>query len=199
MPERRSYIKPPGSRGQTRPMAFGQGHSRSTSSSTEDSVPIGYDGQRDRTRSGPPQQAPRSSMPPRTAPQQQQQQQQYATDKYQPQQGNYGGRPPYPGQSYLQTDSAPPTESESSLNFAQHRPNYPPGFYSYEDQPRPSMQQGRGPGVLQKNNRKFADAYEQDQEPGYGAGGHHGGSSGAARKVMDFFRRRGKARAAGDR
>jgi hypothetical protein len=41
--------------------------------------------------------------------------------------------------------------------------------------------QGRGPGVLQKNNRKFADVYEQDQ-PGYGAGGHHGGSSGAARR-----------------
>lgn len=198
MAERKSYAKPPGSRGQTRPMAFGQGQSRSTSYSTEDGVSAGFDGQRDRTRGGPPQQVPRSSMPPRSAPQPQRQQQ-YVTDKYPSQQGNFGGRPPYPGQSYLQTDSAPPTESDSSLNLAHHQPNYPPGFNSYDNQPRPSMQQGRGPGVLQKNNRKFADVYEQDQEPGYGAGGHHGGSSGAARKVMDFFRRRGKARAAADR
>ncbi|KKY19846.1 putative serine threonine protein kinase [Diplodia seriata] len=39
--------------------------------------------------------------------------------------------------------------------------------------------------VLQKN-RRFADAYEDNQK--------HAGSSGAARRVMDLFRRRGKAR-----
>ncbi|EOD52407.1 putative serine threonine protein kinase protein [Neofusicoccum parvum UCRNP2] len=39
--------------------------------------------------------------------------------------------------------------------------------------------------VLQKN-RRFADAYEDQQR--------HAGSSGAARRVMDLFRRRGKAR-----
>lgn len=39
--------------------------------------------------------------------------------------------------------------------------------------------------VLQKN-RRFADAYEDNQR--------HAGSSGAARRVMDLFRRRGKAR-----
>jgi protein-serine/threonine kinase len=52
---------------------------------------------------------------------------------------------------------------------------------------------GRGPNVLQKNNRKFADAYEYERDSS-----HHSGSSGAARKVMDFFRRRAKSRAGGD-
>ncbi|EED22213.1 serine/threonine protein kinase (Kin4), putative [Talaromyces stipitatus ATCC 10500] len=63
------------------------------------------------------------------------------------------------------------------------------------DRSRPSAQLPRTkPGVLQKNNRKFADAYEYERDHS-----HHSGSSGAARKVMDFFRRRGKARAGEDR
>lgn len=53
---------------------------------------------------------------------------------------------------------------------------------------------GRSGRVLQKNNRKFADAYEYERDLS-----HHSGSSGAARKVMDFFRRRGKARVGDDR
>merc|ERR1711939_1047554 len=47
---------------------------------------------------------------------------------------------------------------------------------------RPSMQQGRQRGVLVKNNRKFTDAYAHDQGPN-----HHGGRSGAVKKVQDFF------------
>ncbi|TQV96241.1 hypothetical protein V2A60_003329 [Cordyceps javanica] len=43
-------------------------------------------------------------------------------------------------------------------------------------------------GTLQKSNKRFTDAYEQDGFQG------HEGSSGAAKRVMDFFRRRGKAR-----
>lgn len=73
------------------------------------------------------------------------------------------------------------------------KPNYY-GDYNgaYDSLPRQSMQAGRrGPNVLQKNNRKFADAYEYES--------HHSGSSGAARKVMDFFRRRAKSRAGDDR
>ncbi|GAM35448.1 hypothetical protein TCE0_017f03792 [Talaromyces pinophilus] len=63
------------------------------------------------------------------------------------------------------------------------------------DRSRPSAQLTRPKqGVLQKNNRKFADAYEYERDHS-----HHSGSSGAARKVMDFFRRRGKARAGEDR
>ena len=101
-----------------------------------------------------------------------------------------------PGASFLGT----PTESEISLQPRQqrqsdHHPVYPPGFGDdlYEEPPRTSMQQprpARGPAVLQKTNRKFTDAYE-DQGPGEGG---HAGSSGAARRVMDFFRRRGRAR-----
>lgn len=50
---------------------------------------------------------------------------------------------------------------------------------------------GGGRGVLQKN-RRFVDAWDTDS---YTRGQHdHSGSSGPARKVMDFFRRRGKAR-----
>ncbi|KAK0664579.1 putative serine/threonine-protein kinase [Cercophora samala] len=47
-----------------------------------------------------------------------------------------------------------------------------------------------GRGVLQKNKR-FVDAWDSD---GNSRGHDHSGSSGPARKVMDFFRRRGKAR-----
>ncbi|OAA68808.1 Serine/threonine-protein kinase KIN4 [Cordyceps fumosorosea ARSEF 2679] len=43
-------------------------------------------------------------------------------------------------------------------------------------------------GTLQKSNKRFTDAYEQGGFQG------HEGSSGAAKRVMDFFRRRGKAR-----
>ncbi|KAG0158532.1 hypothetical protein PDIDSM_6047 [Penicillium digitatum] len=67
----------------------------------------------------------------------------------------------------------------------------------YENVPKQSMQVGRlgrGPGVLHKTHRKFADAYENERD-----GSHHSGSSGAARKVMDFFRRRAKSRIGDDR
>lgn len=45
-------------------------------------------------------------------------------------------------------------------------------------------------GMLQKN-KKFTDAWDGDE---YSRRHDHSGSSGPARKVMDFFRRRGKAR-----
>ena len=72
----------------------------------------------------------------------------------------------------------------ASQPITQMQPQYPEGF---TDSGRPSMQQGRqGRSVLTKQNRKFADGY--DQEPG-----HQGGTStGAVKKVQDFFRRRGK-------
>jgi protein-serine/threonine kinase len=80
----------------------------------------------------------------------------------------------------------------------QSKPNYYDDYNgTYDRLPRQSMQagrSGRGPNVLQKNNRKFADAYEYERD-----GSHHSGSSGAARKVMDFFRRRAKSRAGDER
>ncbi|KAF7592037.1 hypothetical protein BBP40_000760 [Aspergillus hancockii] len=83
--------------------------------------------------------------------------------------------------------------------YANHSsPNYYDEYNSpFDSAPQQSTQAGRparGASVLQKNHRKFADAYEYERDSS-----HHSGSSGAARKVMDFFRRRAKSRAADDR
>ncbi|KAJ5096665.1 hypothetical protein N7456_007386 [Penicillium angulare] len=88
-----------------------------------------------------------------------------------------------------------PDDQYSGNNYTYgSKPNYYDDYNStYDSLPRQSMQAGRpgrGPSVLQKNNRKFADAYEYERDLS-----HHSGSSGAARKVMDFFRRRAKSRA----
>ncbi|KAL4787484.1 hypothetical protein BJX76DRAFT_354196 [Aspergillus varians] len=80
--------------------------------------------------------------------------------------------------------------------------NSTPNYYdeyngAHDNGSRVSMQTGRPsnrPGVLQKNNRKFAEAYDYERDLS-----HHSGSSGAARKVMDFFRRRAKSRATDER
>ena len=200
--ERRPSIvhqQPPTSRGQPRPSttAYGRGQSRSDSFRKEESMPTGYDGydgQRERTRESSTQQAKRSNAPLRSAPQRQQS---YGSPQYNSQQDPYASLQAPAGQSYLLGESGTPTESEVSLGMSQHRGPYPPGFNEFDDEPRPSIQQnrsGRGAGVLQKDNRRFADAYEQGQ-----SGGHHAGSSGAAKRVMDFFRRRGKARAGDER
>ncbi|KAJ5161835.1 hypothetical protein N7492_007227, partial [Penicillium capsulatum] len=90
----------------------------------------------------------------------------------------------------------PDDQYSGSHRAYQSKPNYYDDDYhgTYDSFPRQSMQAGRpgrGPNVLQKNHRKFADAYEHES--------HHSGSSGAARKVMDFFRRRAKSRAGDDR
>ncbi|KAL1954004.1 hypothetical protein VTO42DRAFT_1859 [Malbranchea cinnamomea] len=66
--------------------------------------------------------------------------------------------------------------------------HYPQNNNSHQSMGRPDKH-----NILQKSHRKFADAYEYERSS------HHSGSSGAARKVMDFFRRRGKARAGEDR
>ncbi|KAL4809167.1 hypothetical protein BDV18DRAFT_76061 [Aspergillus unguis] len=81
-------------------------------------------------------------------------------------------------------------------HYANHStPNYYDEYNGVHDNgSHASVQAGRTvsrPGVLQKNHRKFADAYDYES--------HHSGSSGAARKVMDFFRRRAKSRAGDDR
>ncbi|OXV08674.1 hypothetical protein Egran_03563 [Elaphomyces granulatus] len=89
----------------------------------------------------------------------------------------------------------PQNDSHQQFND-QYAGTYPEELNATLDdrQPRQSMQSGRPPrgSVLQKNNRKFTDAYEYGDTS-------HSGSSGPARKVMDFFRRRGKARAGDDR
>lgn len=190
----------PPSRGQPRPhtAVTGPGQTRSNSYQRDDAASAPYDGQRERSRDTAAQQARRNVAQYRTAAQTNQSQS--GSPQYQSQQGSAGPPRRLLGQSYLLEQSGTPTDSEVSLGASQHRPVYPPGFDSYEDETQASTQQhNKSARVLQKNNRRFADAYEQDQEPGYGTGGHHAGSSGAAKRVMDFFRRRGKARAGDDR
>lgn len=188
----------PPSRGQSRPqtMAYSREQSRSNSYRNQQSTAMGYDGQHDDII----QQTGRNGLSSHGGPQTEQLQ--YSDSTFINREEPLSPLRPPQGQSYLLGESGTPTDSEVSLGFNQRRPIYPQGFNSYEDEPRPSMQQNRktpGAAVLTKSNRKFADAYEQDSELGHGGGGHHAGTSGAAKRVMDFFRRRGKARAGDDR
>ncbi|KAK8135959.1 kinase-like protein [Apiospora sp. TS-2023a] len=95
--------------------------------------------------------------------------------------------------SHMQQGAVLNSGSESSVDRPQRRtPNSAPyqGGYDSEstDQRRSASRGGRG--VLQKNKR-FVDSYDGEE---YGKPHDHAGSSGAAKRVMDFFRRRGKAR-----
>ncbi|CAG8246998.1 unnamed protein product [Penicillium salamii] len=108
----------------------------------------------------------------------------------------------HPNDSSFGIPSAEQVYQNSADQYSHHNQSYgsKPSYYddyNYDSAPRQSTQvsrPNRGPGVLQKNHRKFADAYEYERD-----GSHHSGSSGAARKVMDFFRRRAKSRAGDDR
>ncbi|KAL8663047.1 MAG: hypothetical protein Q9202_004187 [Teloschistes flavicans] len=185
----------PPSRAPSRPqtMSHGKEQSRSNSYRIENGGQAVYDGPRGGVQDMTSQQSRKYTGPGRSGPAQQ------ANAYNESQYTTQGGRgPPKIGPSFLLGEGTP-NESEISLGMNANQTRYPPGFNSYDEEaPRRSTQHGRGvrgPGVLQKNNRKFTDAYEQEQEPGYGVGGQHAGSSGAARRVMDFFRRRGRARA----
>lgn len=80
----------------------------------------------------------------------------------------------------------PPTEPQ--LGSYRHQHAQSEGF----DGQRLGSSRGNGNrGVLQKQHKRFTDAYDQDDRG-------HEGSSGAAKRVMDFFRRRGKARGGED-
>jgi protein-serine/threonine kinase len=102
--------------------------------------------------------------------------------------GLHNGDPHLPSDSYhfQQQQSVHPDQSIS--NYAER---FNPKHENSSRQSMHSARSGKGANVLQKNHRRFTDAYEKDPS-------HHGGSSGPARKVMDFFRRRGKARAGDD-
>jgi protein-serine/threonine kinase len=170
-------------------MAFGQGRSRSPSQSTTgSSIPTMPDNTADARRKMPHQPVRGATAPDLTKmqdpgfPQHQQssrqqlQEQQYKN--YTPPQSSAGR----PRQDNLYTPSQS-AESQVSGSIAQTpRQQYPSGFN--ETEPVAAKPQQRQQAVLQKN-RKFGDAYE-----GHG----NGGSSGGARRVMDWFRKRGKDR-----
>jgi len=120
---------------------------------------------------------------------------------------NQTQQPRYPSQQQTPPHLLPPMNfeqnqsaltSQSSLNDQRNqRAQYPQGFND-SDNYRPAGAQrqtsvgGNGRGVLQKPNRKFNDAYDGDQMNG-ARRADHAGSSGPARKVMDFFKRRRRA------
>ena len=104
--------------------------------------------------------------------------------------------------------AVPQEQTDEELMARQQAPTYDDtGFYHSEDRgeqelypeihdsdaymPRnvsePLMAQPRA-RVLQKTQRNFSEAYGHDDNA------KHSGTSGPARRVMDFFRRRGKAR-----
>ncbi|KKZ64244.1 protein-serine/threonine kinase [[Emmonsia] crescens] len=119
-------------------------------------------------------------------------------------QSNPYGSPHIAAEQYYQEDHRAKSSSaryfpepQNSSYTEQFMPSYPEGYTPAHDNGngsrqsmQPGHQSGRGSNVLQKNNRRFADAYEYEKDSS-----HHSGSSGAARRVMDFFRRRGKYRA----
>lgn len=168
-----------------------------------DGTSSGVDGPKERSSGNPAQPGRRTQAPYQPAPPLPSSS--YGSPPYQfPQEGQFPPRRNLqrglqPGQSYLVGESGTPTDSEASIGTQQHRPVYPPGFSSQQEERRPSTQQNRSQRVLQKHHRRFADVYENEQERGHGTGGSHAGSSGAAKRVMDFFRRRGKARTGEDR
>lgn len=80
----------------------------------------------------------------------------------------------------------PPTEPQMT--------NYQPAFSNSEGHDEQRVGTSRSnKGVLQKGNKRFTDAYEEESYRS------HEGTSGAAKRVMDFFRRRGRARGGDDR
>jgi protein-serine/threonine kinase len=160
-------------------MAFGRGDSRSPSQSTTGSnIPGMYD--------GPQESSSRMRAGPSSAPAQQTQ------FSYAPPIGDDKFPNPTVPHPSIQGSRAQPYRhandseaSEPAVPASQQR--YPPGFNT--DGPAPQRER---PGVLQKPNRKFADAYEDPKH------GHHG-SSGSAKRVMDLFRRIGRQRGKEDR
>ncbi|KAH7256461.1 hypothetical protein BKA59DRAFT_73539 [Fusarium tricinctum] len=109
------------------------------------------------------------------------------------------GRRPSAIPTYIQGGSHLNTGSDSSVDMrrpteGRSRP-YQADFSEsegYDGRPVGSSRDDRS-STLHKTHKKFADAYDGDNYRG------HEGSSGAAKRVMDFFRRRGKARGGEDR
>lgn len=165
-------------------MAFGRGESPSPSQSTGNTIPITYD-DLDRRRTGETtdvRQKRRSQMSgrgPTSAPADQTQFQAQPAYQYED-----NAIQQYPSNSEQGNSYYHGNESDLSSQGPQSLPyrsrNAPYDSAEAVSEPR----EGRA-RVLQKN-RRFADAYEDNQR--------HAGSSGAARRVMDLFRRRGKAR-----
>lgn len=154
----------------------------------------GMSGDKSRHERRPSRSASGNSVQQRRWDNQQQQQQVVGGGSSYPQLGVPSSRPAHNGslsgsEASLAVASAPGTATQA--NFPQSASNIPSpelsqsqGSATVSHPVRLSEDTRKRPGVLQKN-RKFTEAYEVD-----GAGAASSGSSGAARRVMDFFRRR---------
>ncbi|KAF7557210.1 hypothetical protein G7046_g6090 [Stylonectria norvegica] len=113
--------------------------------------------------------------------------------------GQVDNRRPNAIPGYVQSGTMLANGSESSVDM--RRPPTEPQLRPYQQASSESEgTDGRrvgtsrsNKGVLHKDHKRFTDAYDQDDYRG------REGSSGAAKRVMDFFRRRGKARGGEDR
>ena len=186
-----------GGRPSSKGMAFGRGASRSPTRSTNSSVPQYYDAETQKAinrRSGVPQDKALPHLPP-SAPRQQQ----YRDDGY----GGGGGSQQDPVERYYTPNQdlaggPPSSASDVQPHFPVSRSPYPTSSQQAQQQQQFSRNDGYGQGSsigehdlepqmsnnIRPNQRKFGDAYDK---------GHEGSSSGA-RRVMDFFRRRGRER-----
>ena len=190
-------------RPESKSMAFGRGASRSPSRSTTNStIPLYYEPEREAARTQRPQNAPPSRDP-----------------RYEkslpPQTGSYGTPPPvqrkqyrddgYGGNLLEQTPRSQqqepvdryytPVESLDQQSGAQYNPATGGSYIQYQSPQAPPQ----SAGGYSSNNAFSQEASAQKQQirPSnrkfeYDHG--HGGSSSATRRVMDFFRRRGKDR-----
>jgi len=174
-------IQPPRSRHDSKAptgMAFGRGRSPSgeTEASTIDVLPDSYD----YARRKPVPQQPQGMQRGATAPD---------LLNYPPAQSPYAGYSPRTqGDQFYspsQSQETNTTDQSTSGQYQQHRPQYPPGF-EQKSEPRGRPQQRPQQAGIQNKNRKFGEAYENNG---------NSGSSGGARRVMDWFRKRGRDRA----
>ncbi|KAK4542817.1 hypothetical protein LTR36_006193 [Oleoguttula mirabilis] len=205
-------------RPQSKGMAFGRGQSRSPSQSTTNStIPLYYDSEREAGRtqrkSGVPQQQPGKvdsryadkALPPQPPAAREPQLQQTETpppmQRKQFRDDGYGGNvlPASPGPQepverfYTPTESVDRRAQQPRLDQSnpggarqQGQAGYQqPDFMNDGYNQTSPLDSGNGqPPNIRPQQRKFENAYDQG----------HGGSSSGARRVMDFFRRRGKDR-----
>ena len=185
-------------RGQPRPcMAFGRGDSSPSLSTNSSTFPIVPDGKVERPREGRMvgSQAPTRNVTSQPASYPTEYYGTTATATYDPvnaasQQQQHSSRPSMsraPSSYIAQALSQSGQQQQSTFDA------YGPGSRGSESAQKQAYSKLDREGGLQRN-RKFTDAYEA--ETGHG---HHAGSSGAARRVMDFFRKRAKARGGEDR
>ncbi|WPH05053.1 serine/threonine-protein kinase kin4 [Acrodontium crateriforme] len=192
-------------RPQSKGMAFGRGQSPAGSQSTNSTNPLQYEAEREASRGQRYPNAPPGSAYGRDVrfekplPSQPGKQEMVPPPRKQFRDDGYGGNLlDSPGQGQVEpperfytpaetADQARPAHGRSdSYNFGNALPEtsysaYPNDGYEPEGFDHDHHQ---GMQNIRPQQRKFADAYDQG----------HGGSSSSARKVMDFFRRRGKDR-----